>query len=86
MRKSAVGLRGPVSDSGVGLWRPVVSLLLWSAGIWLARIARQLRAPGAVRRDSSQSALEFYAEAGAPEGALFLDGQYIGKIPGVTRL
>jgi hypothetical protein len=30
--------------------------------------------------------LEFHAEAGAPEGALFVDGQRIGVLPGVTRL
>ena len=30
--------------------------------------------------------LEFYAEAGAPEGALYLDGQLVGYLPGVTRL
>ena len=30
--------------------------------------------------------LEFYAEAGAAEGALFIDGQLVGYVPGVTRL
>jgi hypothetical protein len=30
--------------------------------------------------------LEFYAQAGALEGALYLDGQLIGHLPGVTRL
>jgi hypothetical protein len=30
--------------------------------------------------------LEFYAEAGAPEGALYVDGQLVGHLPGVTRL
>jgi len=30
--------------------------------------------------------LEFYAEAGAPEGALYVDGQLIGVLKGVTRL
>ena len=86
MRKSAVGLHGPFKDASVGLWRPLVSSLLWSAGIKLARLARQVRAVGIKGNDPSQSSLEFYAEAGAPEGALFLDGQYVGKIPGVTRL
>jgi hypothetical protein len=30
--------------------------------------------------------LEFHAEAGAPEGALYVDGQLVGTLPGVTRL
>jgi hypothetical protein len=30
--------------------------------------------------------LEFYADAGAPEGALYLDGELVGWIPGVRRL
>jgi hypothetical protein len=30
--------------------------------------------------------LEFYADAGAPEGALYLDGKLIGYLPGVKRL
>lgn len=51
----------------------------------LARWAR------AVRRDTSRGAalapvLEFYAEAGAPEGALYVDGRLVGHLPGVTRL
>jgi len=30
--------------------------------------------------------LEFYAEAGAPEGALYVDGRLVGILPGVNRL
>ena len=33
-------------------------------------------------RHRSDPRLEFYAEAGAPEGALYLDGQLIGWLPG----
>ena len=44
----------------------------------------------AVRRRGSTARraveLEFYAEAGAPEGALYLDGELVGYLPGVTRL
>lgn len=29
---------------------------------------------------------EFHAEAGAPEGALYVDGQFIGWLSGVSRL
>jgi hypothetical protein len=30
--------------------------------------------------------LEFHAEAGAPEGALYVNGQLVGHLTGVTRL
>ena len=30
--------------------------------------------------------LEFYAEAGAPEGALYVNGLLVGHVAGVTRL
>lgn len=30
--------------------------------------------------------LEFHAEAGAPEGALYVDGRLVGHLQGVTRL
>ena len=30
--------------------------------------------------------LEFYAEAGAPEGALYADGVLVGRVDGVRRL
>jgi hypothetical protein len=30
--------------------------------------------------------LEFHAEAGAPEGALYVDGKLVGWLPGVRRL
>ncbi len=51
----------------------------------LARAARALLAPP--RPVAPQPAVyEFYAEAGAPEGALYVDGVLVGSIPGVTRL
>ena len=37
-------------------------------------------------RRNPEAVLEFHAEAGAPEGALYVDGQRIGTILGVTRL
>lgn len=74
------------------LWSPAPSLTrrlaaaaLRGASRGLARLARQVRGTthrGAVRAP----VLEFYAEAGAPEGALYVDGQLVGHLPGVTRL
>ena len=50
----------------------------------LSRLARRLRA--AERAPARQPVLEFYAEAGAPEGALYLDGKLVGYVRGVSRL
>jgi hypothetical protein len=43
-------------------------------------------APTARHRVRAEPVLEFYAEAGAPEGALYRDGQLVGYIDGVRRL
>lgn len=48
---------------------------------WALRMAQGLR-----RREAAEPVLEFYAEAGAPEGALYVDGRLVGHLPGVTRL
>ena len=37
-------------------------------------------------RDAIDPRVEFHAEAGAPEGALFVDGRFVGWLEGVTRL
>lgn len=55
------------------------------------RIKRALRAirlvfSPAYRRRRERSQLEFYAEAGAPEGALYAEGQLIAQLDGVRRL
>lgn len=74
------------------LWSPAPSLprrlaaaALRAASRGLARLARQLRG-AAQRGPAGAPVLEFYAEAGAPEGALYVDGQLVGHLPGVTRL
>lgn len=50
----------------------------------LARWGRQMAMDEV--RPTSDPVLEFYAEAGAPEGALYVDGQRVAVLPGVTRL
>ena len=50
----------------------------------LARLARRLTMSRSRQRTDPR--LEFYAEAGAPEGALYLDGQLVGWLNGVKRL
>ena len=62
-----------------------VAIGLRSASAALARLSRRLAQPaGRVGPPTPQ--LEFYAEAGAPEGALYLDGKLVGWVSGVQRL
>ena len=77
---SPVAERRPASD----LARRAAADLLRSASAALARLARRLAAPARSARGDPR--LEFYAEAGAPEGALYLDGQLVGWVQGVNRL
>ena len=58
---------------------------LRQASAVLARLARRLAVPAAAPRRADPQ-LEFYAEAGAPEGALYLDGKLVGWLSGVQRL
>jgi hypothetical protein len=37
-------------------------------------------------RAPAEPVLEFHGEAGAPEGALYIDGQLVGHVLGVNRL
>lgn len=50
---------------------------------WSRRLVLAQRAPVAV---ASLPQLEFHAEAGAPEGALYVDGVLFGHVQGITRL
>lgn len=58
---------------------------LRSASAALARLSRRLDRP-VVRAQHPEPQLEFYAEAGAPEGALYLEGKLVGWVSGVRRL
>lgn len=64
-----------------------LALVLRSASRLLVRLSRALSATERARsRSSSPTLLEFYAEAGAPEGALYVNGKLVGYLPGVKRL
>ncbi len=52
----------------------------------LSRLAQQLAVPAVPPVKRAPEVLEFYAEAGAPEGALYLDGKLVGYLSGVKRL
>ena len=61
----------------VGPLRLLLALSLRGASRLLSRLAADLvSAPAAPKR--SDPRLEFHAEAGAPEGALYVDGQLVG--------
>lgn len=80
LRWSTATERRPASE----LARRAAASALRSASAVLARLARRLAVPARLPRGAPQ--LEFYAEAGAPEGALYLDGELVGWLAGVKRL
>ena len=75
--------RPPFSDT----WRRLVAHLLRAASAALARQARDVARPLHARQRRSQHdiSVEFHAEAGAPEGALYVDGELVGYVD-VRRL
>jgi hypothetical protein len=85
MSKSLYGFQGPLALHGDRPLRRFVATTLRQSSRLLARLARQMAMhhPRAVMRAPE---LEFYAESGAPEGALYLDGELVGYLPGVKRL
>lgn len=70
----------PVGEAG----RRCAAVLLQRASRLLARLACGLASVPAGPR--SEPCYEFHAEAGAPEGALYVDGRLVGWLSGVRRL
>ena len=64
--------------------RHAVAAVLRGASRVLSRLARRVAAKKVRHADIGH--LEFYAEAGAPEGAIYADGILVGYVTGVTRL
>src|SRR5690349_19524059 len=80
-------LKGPLDEPIVHeAWRWRVAGALRSGSALLARLADTVAEVRAAARRQRRPELEFYAEAGAPEGALFIDGRLVGRLPGVRRL
>jgi hypothetical protein len=75
----------PVPPSAL---RQLAAALLHGASVGLARVARQLAAvpAHASKPEAALPRIEFHAEAGALEGALYVDGQLVAMLPGVSRL
>ena len=65
--------------------RNAVAAALRGTSRMLSRLARRISASKKVRY-ADVNHVEFYAEAGAPEGALYLNGKLVGWVPGVRRL
>ena len=65
--------------------RHTVATGLRGASLILSRFARRIATSRQVHRVDINH-LEFYAEAGAPEGAIYADGLLIGYLTGVKRL
>lgn len=64
--------------------RLMLAVLLHGASSLLSRLAAALATEAVVYR--SDPRFEFHAEAGAPEGALYVDGRLVGWLHGVSRL
>ena len=78
---------GPANRPWTHPARRVAAVALRRASATLARLARRLAMPlRGVRAQPMPPVLEFHADAGAPEGALYVDGKLIGWLSGVKRL
>ena len=65
--------------------REAAAALLRAVGASLDRLAMRL-AHVEEAAPATEPVFEFYAEAGAPEGALYVNGQRVGTLVGVKRL
>jgi hypothetical protein len=78
----------PAAPSGHAARRLAV-FVLHGASAALARAAHHLATPRGATPAATASTVpyvEFHAEAGALEGALYVDGRLVGVLPGVKRL
>ena len=66
--------------------RSAAAAVLRLASAVLAALARRVAVPAPVPAEPLPAELEFYADSSAPEGALYLDGELVGWVPGVRRL
>ncbi len=63
--------------------RLFVAAALHAGSRTLGRLAKRLAGGN---RPRGEPVYEFYAEASAPEGALYVDGRLVGHLEGVRRL
>ena len=74
--------------TSAGVWRHAAAATLRSASAALSRLARRVRGapPALAPRLPVIEFHPFHHEAGAPEGALYVDGELVGFVPGISRL
>jgi hypothetical protein len=65
--------------------RLFIAMVLRAGSRALERLAHRLARVERVRL-RAEPLLEFHAEAGAPEGALYVNGRLVGHLDGVQRL
>jgi hypothetical protein len=65
--------------------RQAAAALLRAFSATLDQVAQRLLQAEAAPA-AKELLLEFHAEAGAPEGALYVNGRLVGHLPGVSRL
>lgn len=66
--------------------RSVAAALLRALGALADKAAERLTAEPQADALWAHPMVEFHAEAGAPEGALYVNGRLVGRIEGVSRL
>jgi hypothetical protein len=86
MSKTLQAFHGPLAAPRGSLVRRGAAAALRGASLALARLSRRVHTHRAAVGARRPPELEFYAEAGAPEGALYVDGELVGYVAGVTRL
>jgi hypothetical protein len=72
------------AQPGSRRFRNFAATLLRAASRRLDSLANRLALAGS--QPHGDPVVEFYAEAGAPEGALFINGELVGRLVGVNRL
>jgi hypothetical protein len=85
MSKSIRWVSGPTSIDLLERARRLAVRSLRRLAFTLVSLSRVLRRPPTVAAPDSLS-FEFHADAGAPEGALYVNGVRVGSIEGVRRL
>jgi hypothetical protein len=66
--------------------RTAAAAVLHATSRALAALAQRLAHAPRAAQPALAPQLEFHAEAGAPEGALYADGVLVALLPGVNRL
>ncbi len=66
--------------------RSAAAWALRAASIALDRLAQHIAVPVGEADRAGDLKIEFHAESGAPEGALYVDGKLVGWLEGVRRL